>query len=172
MADAEIAAMTAVVGALEKLSEEERGRVLRWAGERYGIAVHKPATRKESNETGASKEEGEEGATDREYADFAELFTAAAPKTEAERALVGGYWFQVVRGQAEIESLPINKELRNLGHPISTINRAFDSLIKRKPQWAIQLKKSGKSQQARKKYRLTTSGITQVDKMIADHSSA
>lgn len=172
MADAEIAAMAAVVDALESLTEEERGRILRWAGERYGVAVHLPRSKKESKEADSQKDDEEEPANTTDevsYADFAALFAAAAPKTEPARALVGGYWFQVIKGQTELESFKINKELRHLGHAISTINRAFDTLMEKKPQLAIQLKKAGKSQQARKKYRLTNAGIAEVDRMIANN---
>jgi hypothetical protein len=34
------------------------------------------------------------------------------------------------------------------------------------PRLVLQLKKSGKSQQARKRYKLTTAGITEVERMI------
>ena len=82
--------------------------------------------------------------------DIAELYAAAAPESEFDKALVAGYWFQFVDGRPEFGSQEINSALKNLGHPIKNITSAFDSLKSRKPASVMQVKKSGSSRQARK----------------------
>lgn len=174
MADTEIEAMSSLVGALEPLDEGARQRVLRWAAERFEVSLSVQKHRKKDSqvEDQDDDDENDDGAggpdDESDYADFAELFAAAGPTTEADKALVGGYWFQVVKGQKDIESFQINKELKDVGHRIGTINKAFDTLIGKKPQLAIQLKKSGKARQGRKKYRITTEGIARVQEMLSN----
>ena len=60
----------------------------------------------------------------------------------------------------------MNALLKNHGHPVSNITRAFDLLRESKPAYAAQLEKNGKSQQARKKMKLTTAGIRKVEAVI------
>jgi hypothetical protein len=43
---------------------------------------------------------------------------------------------------------------------------ALNSLIAKKPQLVIQTRKSGSSQQARKKYKLTNEGLNKVERML------
>jgi len=40
--DPEVVAMVAIVEAFRELDDDACSRVLRWAGERYGIGVRKP----------------------------------------------------------------------------------------------------------------------------------
>ncbi|NKB89197.1 MAG: hypothetical protein GKS06_13350 [Acidobacteria bacterium] len=91
---------------------------------------------------------------------------AAAPKTQPEKVLVVGYWFQVYGAQDDIDSYSVNRELKHLGHGIPKITRAFNGLIEQRPQLAIQVRKSGKSRQARKKYRITAAGVARVEDML------
>jgi Tfp pilus assembly protein PilX len=102
-----------------------------------------------------------------EYEDVAALYTAAAPRTEPERALVVGYWFQVHQGMKDFDSQRVNAELKNMGHGVGNITEAFSRLIGRKPQYVIQTRKSGTARQARKLYRVTNEGIKRVKAMLA-----
>ncbi len=86
--------------------------------------------------------------------------------------MLAGYWFQVMKGTADLDGFALNRELRNLGHPVSNITKALSYLINQRPQLVIQVRKSGSTQQARKKYRLTKSGIAEAESLIARNSVA
>ncbi len=151
--------MTAIAGALGGLDEKAANRVLRWARERYAGSVEPevPAPRG-----------GKEAATGSdEFEDVASLYTAASPRTDAERALVVGYWFQQHQGMKDFDSQRVNAELKNMGHRVGNITDAFTRLIERRPQHVIQTRKSGASRQARKLYRVTNEGIKRVQTMLS-----
>lgn len=170
--DDEIDAMSKLAEALGSLDEGARGRVLRWASERFGVAnapvpPSNPVTRQEQD--GSGEDDGRENPDTpptEEFETFAELFAQANPPSEAMKVLVAGYWHQVVQSDGEITSAKLNKDLKDLGHSIVNINQKFDTLMAAKPQLAIQLKKSGNSKQARKKYKVTKAGITKVEQML------
>ena len=48
-----------------------------------------------------------------------ELFDNTKPQTNGEKALVAGYWIQVVQGVEELTAHAINSELKHLGHGVS-----------------------------------------------------
>lgn len=98
---------------------------------------------------------------------FGEFFDAADPQTEAERVLVGAYWVQVVEGAEDFESMQVTKHLKNLGHPVSNITRAIDSMMSQNPRMVIQTQKSGSSKQARKRYKVTREGTKRVRAMLS-----
>jgi len=168
IADQEIQAMVTITSALKDLDGEAVARVIRWVAERHGIGTptkrsgngRKPGTQEEASEYG-----------DTEYEDIAALFCAASPKTDAEKAAVGAYWFYT-QGQSDFDSMQINKELKNLGHGVKNITGALDDLIRRKPQLVIQTRKSGNTKQARKKYRLTNEGALRVQRMLSGNAEA
>ena len=56
--------------------------------------------------------------------------------------------------------------LKNQGHPIGNITRAFDTLRESRPAYVSQLEKAGKTKQARKKMKLTVTGIRKVEEMM------
>lgn len=159
----EIDAMRDIAEALEKLEEAARIRVLRWASERYGMAGLNLKSPKVDTVTRVEVASVSDAT---EFESAAELLAAAEPGSEAEKALVVGYWFQVIQGQDDIESQEVNTELKHQGHGLSNVTRAFDSLMRMRPQPVIQVRKSGSSKQARKKYRLTTHGIQLVRKLL------
>lgn len=172
MSDPEIEAMSGVAAALGDLEEDARARVLRWAAERYGVTI----TSGERVPAGGRRADGYGGAgdtTDEEIAGeapafelFAELFAAASPKTNEDKALVAAYWVQVHEGHASWASRLLNAELKNLGHSIPNITDALTSNMRKKPQRVIQLKKSGSSRQATKTYKVTHEGLVYVQGML------
>ena len=93
-----------------------------------------------------------------------DLFNAVGPKTEPEKALVVGYWVQVVEGQADFGSQQINGMLKDMGHGVSNITDVLSSLMNRRPSLVMQTKKVGTSRQARKRYRLTVAGVQEVER--------
>lgn len=166
----EIDAIKVINDALENLPQDVQARVLRWAADRFGVVV---ASKKESRMVGAGPGEiasDDSSDEDKEFSSLADLFVATKPGTDREKALVAAYWHQALGDKPDFTSLEINKDLKDLGHGVGSINKAFDALMQAKPQLAVQLKKSGTAQQARKKYKLTKAGLDQVKSMIGTDS--
>jgi hypothetical protein len=167
MDDAEVTAMSQVLKALAPLEEDAAHRVLRWACERFSLTVgrkHPPSL------AGAGQDA--ETSEARQFSDLPSLFAAADPATEADKVLVASYWFQVCQNNESLDGLRINRELKHLGHPVTNVTRAFDSLMSRQPKLAMQIRKSGPSRQARKQYRLTHEGVRRVQEMLANEYRA
>lgn len=164
--DPEIAAMTKIAEALEELDAPARTRALRWAADKYEVTMVHKGKKQEGPDEGDTDTPSDNDAGRHECDTFAELFSDAAPTTAPEKVLVAGYWHQEVLGQTEVTSMALNKDLKDLGHGITGMNDRFASLMSSKPQLAIQLKKSGTTKQARKKYKITKAGIAKVQEMI------
>lgn len=156
MTISEVEAITAVDKALSGLDEDAAARVLRWASDRYGQAMpdEEPAAEPVSRAPA-------------QFEEIADLMAAAGPRNGVERVLVATYWFQVVNEHPNVTGQQINNELKHLGHASSNITDAFNGLIRRKPQLAMQVEKTGSSRQARKKYKLTIAGISEVKRLLA-----
>lgn len=161
----ELDAMRTVATAIIPLPEDARMRVLRWAVEKYGGQAIKDVRSKSMHES--AKSAGGSTEVERSFESAAELMAVAEPQTEAEKVMVISYWFQVVLGQSDLESQAINTELKHQGHGVKNITVAFNALMTQRPQLVIQLRKSGNSRQARKKYKLTTEGISRVNQMLS-----
>lgn len=161
--DAEVKAMSDVVAALQGLDDEAVVRVLKWASQRFNVSS-KGALSKDS----ATLDESEDEPPKRTptFENFHELFDATNPASAPEKAMVAGYWFQVVGGQDDFDSQQLNKELKNLGHPSTNITRDLDALIGRNPRHVMQVRKEGKTKQARKRYKLTREGAKAVERML------
>lgn len=167
--DPEVAAIQKLTESLAPLDEAARQRVIDWAMRRYGSASTTVAAATRATEQVTAQRPVPVAAaanSDTVYEHFADLYDAAKPKTDAEKALVGGYWLQVCQKQEYFASRDVNELLKHHGHPVSNITRAFDLLRESKPTYAAQLEKSGKSKQARKKMKLTTAGVRKVEAMI------
>ncbi len=168
-ADAEFDAIQAIYSALKPLEEGARGRVLEYVSSRLGIATQakaQPISPADPSGGAPSQDVSVPAAIQANFGTFAELFDAAQPKTQSEKALVGGYWLQVCQASESFDGFSVNKDLKNLGHSIANITNALDALKNQKPALALQLKKNGKSQQARKVYKITVAGIKAVEDMI------
>src|SRR5947209_1190544 len=156
MPDPEIEAMGSVADALLDLDEGARERVLKWAAARYAveIKVTGPGAAEETpdNLDGAGDADKDSEAS---YEHFAELFDAAAPKTNEDKALVAGYWIQVLEGNEQWSSSALNSQLKNLGQAIPNITMALNANMNRQPKRVIQLKMSESQRQARKTYKVT-----------------
>lgn len=166
----EFDAIAAVHTALAPLEPDARSRVLTYIASLLGIAPHSSAT----GPTPGGADEGEEeengnggdSAGKRNFGTFAELFDAANPKTQNEKALVAAYWLQVPTGAESFNATTASKELANLGHKLPNISKNFTTLKTLKPALVLQLKKSGSSKQARKTYKVSVAGIRRVEEMI------
>lgn len=180
--DPEIEAMGKVQSALSQLDDEQRGRVIRWVADRFAIEVsagRRGGSESKSMSTAdmeqgsrveeASDVEDPNQVTQRHFEHFAELYDSADPDTNADRMLVAAYWSQFVEGNASFYSVGLNKLLKDLGHGVTHVSTVMESLITQKPALILQLKKSGKSRQARKLYKVTDAGRKAVEQMIANH---
>jgi hypothetical protein len=182
VSDPEIEAMTSIATALADLEEDAQERVLRWAAARFGVSV---AVDGHSNggaplgtvvggdggDRGADVESEAITGEPATYEHFAELFAAASPKSNEDKALVAAYWVQVHEQQAQWQSRRVNNALKDMGYAIPNITDALTSNIRKKPQRVIQLKKSGASRQAIKTYKMTDAGIRYVRDMIGQRST-
>lgn len=170
----EIAAMKQIESAMEELAPDEARRVLEWAttwaNEKLGAEFQVgPSARRESQGIlGGGDGDGDNG----QFEHLADLVDAAAPSTVAEHALVGAYWLQVLQGTDHVTGQEVNTQLKDLGRGTTDITSAFDALKERKPSLALQLQKSGKTRQARKRYKLTREGIREVRRMVSRQAEA
>lgn len=170
--DPELQAMQTLLSALELLEVDARERVITWVIGRYDMLPMR--SRKTGHED--ENEGSDDGSGQRQFApangtmsfnSLAELFAAADPQTNGQKALVVGYWLKKSERIDDFESQSINAELKHLGHGVSNITAALEELKSTKPALAIQLRKSGTSRQARKKFRITHEGLKVVDTMIS-----
>lgn len=162
---AEITAMKAVAEALGKLDPEATARVVRWAAERFAVGLG--LSTRAMTGAGVSDEDGHAGAGGAgRFKSLADLYTVASPATDVDRALVAGYWFQFNEGQEDFAAQTVNSALKDMGHRVANITVAFNNLKSQKPALVVQLKKSGTTKQARKKYKLTTAGKKAVEQLI------
>lgn len=160
----ELEAMRTIANVLDDLNEEEIKRVLTWALDKFDLDAEEIYSFEDSRyRVATTNKQNEESSFDT----VADLYYKASPSTDAEKALVIGYWFQVLEGDRGFDSYTINNELKHLGHQIGNITRAFSQLMNKKPQLAVQTKKTGNTKQARKKYKLTVAGIKYVEEMMA-----
>lgn len=168
--DQEFRSMKLMFEALDPLDDDARRRVIAYIISRFDVGVQisqgkvgestfvpenaLPMLTNESH--GAPK-----------FGTFAELFSAAVPRTGADKALLAGYWLQICEGAENFDSQSANKILKHLGEGLANVTNAIESLKNQRPQLALQLRKSGASQQARKTYMITTAGIKAVENMLA-----
>lgn len=177
--DLEIDAMGKVSKALSSLDEGARGRVIRWAAERYGLELRSaPRRQPTTGDDGGGITDADEDnddqtvpqpkSTSHTWDHFAELYEASGASTHPDGMLVAAYWVQVLKGQDSFGSFELNKLLKDLGRGVTGTAKVMSNLIAKKPALILQLKKSGKSQQARKTYRLTDAGKKAVEQMITN----
>lgn len=89
-----------------------------------------------------------------------------SPLTDVQRALVGAGFLQVKNSLEKLSGQEINKELKNIGQPVDNITNAISGNIKVKPNRMIQLRKSGKSKQAKKEYKVTPPGFKAIYELL------
>jgi hypothetical protein len=171
MEDKEIKAMTSIAAALSEFDDTESStvrRILEWAASRYGIAQIERNDIQASGRSPAQRQAAEAG----RFETAADLLDAAAPKMEYEKAVVIGYWFQIIQGQPDFNGQEVNSTLRNIGHGLTNITDAYSSAMNRKPALVMQTQKTGSSKQARKQYKLTVAGVRWVESRLAEPVSS
>jgi hypothetical protein len=166
--DKEISAMSAIAKALDGFSEEDadvRERILQWACARYRVKVTIASQKQTERNSNDAKPDSP---SDAGFTTFADLYHAANPKSDPDRALVAGYWLGQGAARSEFTGMDTNRQLKNLGHPVGNIAVALRSLIDKRPALVMQTAKSGSSRQARKKYKLTDAGVKAIAEMTQD----
>jgi len=159
MSDPELSAMQKIFEILDPLDDGARERVLAWVAQRLSIGSA-PSLKGQREPT---PHEVQTHQLQESPGSIADLFHAVSPSTNADKALTVGYWLQVCQGHEHFPSQAVNKELQNLGHALGNVTDAFKQLQNKRPALAIQVKKSGRSQQARKQYKLTQAGIDVIN---------
>ncbi len=152
--DPELQAMASLATTLDGLEEESRSRVLRWAADKFGVAVYSKGVA-----TNNARGDDDKQVQDNDFVDFVDLFDAVNPSGNLEKALTGAYWVQVIEGVPSWQSQQVNNILKDTGNGIASIVDAFDSAQRRTPALVRQMAKSGKSRQARKTFKLTSAGV-------------
>lgn len=160
--DPEVEALNTIIGTLEALEEGRRRNVLLYVNARYG--ARPPGSRASPDPAIATLPS--EDAANAAFANLGDLFDRANPQSQADRVLVVAYWKQMIEGAESFEAFPVSKELKHLGHGVKNITGALDSLIQQSPKLVLQVAKSGKTRQARKRYKVTREGIRRVQVMI------
>jgi len=162
---AELEAMKKVAEAIDKLEAEARARVLGWAIDHYSVGAAKAKSIVNPGEVVTTESALQQG-----YNSIGELFADAQPGSDAEKALVAGYWLQIEAGNADFGTQDVNSELKHLGYGVGNITRAFDTLKMTRPQQVIQLRKAGTSKQARRTFKVTEAGRKVVEAMIRNRA--
>ncbi len=158
MRDLELDAMKQISDLLEPLEPEARARVMAWVSGSLSIGrvqASSPPSLMTATE-----------ALNANFGSFAELFHAADPKSEKERALIAAYWIQQSEGADQFASQQLNTELKNIGYRVGNITDALSQLIDERPNLVIQVAKSGSTKQARKTYKITDAGFRRVSEML------
>jgi hypothetical protein len=159
----ELEAMKKVAEAIGALEPEAQGRVLNWAADHYSISGIKASV---SQQPATDTPQQAVMPVQEGYETIGDLFAHAQPSSDAEKALVAGYWLQIEQGNSDFGTQDVNSELKHLGYGIGNITRAFDTLKKTRPQQVIQLRKAGSSKQARKTFKVTDAGRKVVESMV------
>lgn len=162
--DAELSAMNSILSALQPLDSPAQVRVLRWAWERFGPEEQPLA---EQIQDRHHTQNGPE-----RFDDVADVVHATGASTGPERAIAVAFWLQELGQRPSFTAQEVNSALKNLGHPLANVTKTLDSLRTQRPSLVMQVSKSGRSQQARKTYRLTTAGINRAKTMLARGADA
>ena len=164
--DNALSVFNSICDVLQPLDDETRSRIVKSIVMFFNIDFHADS-RLASDIIGGSSTEYVSPGNINSYSTFAEFYAVVKPSTNADKALVAGFWLQVYQEDlGGFRSREANKELANLGYSISNITDALSTLINTNPQLVLQVKKSGRSKQARKTYKLTEAGINRVKEMI------
>lgn len=166
----EIDIMRKIAQMLNELEPGQQARVVRWICDKYGNHDRlSPSTRKESVDSAADSEDlrAKKQIKKTQYPqNFPDYYQLVHPETDAERALISAYWLQIIQGKESVRALDVNNLLKELGHQVNNITRAFDHLQTKSPQLIIQVRKKGKSQQSRKRYRVTAAGRQFIEEQL------
>lgn len=166
----EIEAMKGAYSSLKDLNQEEQARVIEWLVKKLSLldllgfeGLQKKNIKKEILDNLKGTEINNDIAS---FDSVADLFAASNANSDQEKVLLIASYLQIKNSLSEITSREINKGLQHMGHGVGNITNTISGLIDKKPQLMIQTRKEGKSQQAQKKYKVTTEGVIAAKKLI------
>lgn len=159
----ELLAMDTVYNVLKGLEEDAQTRVINWISSKLSIKAPQVTITEESQKKSNILKEEVDICS---FSSIPDIFSSANPTSDTDRALLVATFFQEVEEKKEVRGYDVNKELRNLGHGVKNITRTVQQLIDKKPKLMIQTKKSGKSKQAQKKYKVTVEGVNVIKEML------
>jgi hypothetical protein len=165
MEDPEIVAMATVRSALEPLSDDVRARVLSWARSRYAANPVSPAA-----VPGRSEATMAVARDLNSFKTLGELMVACSVKGDDDRALVASGFVSRDSEDGTFTAAQVSGALKYLGFRVDNITRLFDVLAARRPAPIVQLRKSGTTRQARKLFKFTDAGLTEVRRMLISGS--
>lgn len=169
-ASSDVAVLLQVHQAFESIKDDAAyERVLQFLANKRGLRVVRAGGSVGARGDEVLPERDEEEA---ESTDFPSLFNDARPQTDADKALVAGYYLQAINGQQDFDSASLHDMLRDLGHFMSNISRAMSALMATTPNLVMQTGRVGKGHHVRKRYRLTLAGIKRVTTMLEQNSEA
>lgn len=157
--DDELGVMSVVYEELLKIDDEAKQRVLDWVAGKFSLRPSK-------NAIGGKKILADESISIESFGSVADAFSAASPEIDRDKALIIAAFLQRNLGKDVITGYEINNELRQLGYGLNNVTDAINQMIDRKPKLMMQVKKEGKTKQARKKYKVTVEGFKAVQLML------
>jgi len=98
--------------------------------------------------------------------DFAALVERWVPNNGNEWALLAAYHLTNARPEGVVTGQEINTVLKHHGKGVSNVTKTISRLARADPALMLQVRKDGTSRQARKSYKVTTSGITFVEERL------
>ena len=138
----EFEAIKAVHAALEPLEADARNRVVTYIASLLSIDASTFVGR--AGEADSDLDDEVEGDAEEinspapTYSEFAELYEAADPSSNGEKALAAGYWLQICQGADSFTGFEANKMLTDLGHRVGNITDAINTMKDRKPSLIMQ----------------------------------
>jgi hypothetical protein len=169
--DPELQAMVAAYDALKNLDSEARERALSWLIKKLAptdtraatlpriVAGPVPALEMEppTRDNGGPHISGSIRIEDFQTA--GEFIAELTLSREPERVLAVSAFLQKKHPEKELTGFTINSALKNLGYGKKNITAALAVWIDMQPQCIIQIGKGGKSQQAKKTFKVTEEGL-------------
>lgn len=157
---------------LKPLSKQEQIRVWRWVGEvleLYSGSVMRLAggPTGQSEKARVTNQEIDWGS----FSSAAEVLGAGNAAKDNERVLLVAAFLQEKHQKNDLTGKEISDELKHVGHRLTNVTMTIGTLVNRKPSWMIQTRKEGRSQQARKKYKVTTEGLKQALALLTGSGS-
>ncbi len=162
--DEELEVMSAVYQEFMRIDDEAKQRVLGWIAGKFSLGS--PITAIKGTKTLADQGLGYETISIESFSSVADAFNAASPEIDRDKALVVAAFLHKNSEKDEVTGYEINNELRQLGHGLNNITDAIDQMINKRPKLMMQVRKEGKTKQARKKYKVTAEGFKAVQQML------
>ena len=188
--DVELNVMSQTYQLLRNLKDGEQRRVINWLADRLhigskgGIAPSQTVVSRVEASTRAAKSTRDSGSrkaaavvaempgdveaivTELTNYSIQGLFERVQTKTDVARVLLVAAYLQERGGADELGSRSINKELKSVGRGIKNITQAINSLLKKDPALLVMLRKTTKSQQGKKRCRVTELGMQKVKEAL------